>query len=798
MILFEKDIYPAFTSGDNAKIIQSLDQVIEQVKKSSQDADAVFRLINWSWPALTTRARTSSEDGIKIVERYTGLMTTLMSQMSSGLLSQLGDCKSVLRAVVRGLNVIDIEIAVNYLKAIEDRVLPLKIVRGFFLDRVAMDHILAFTAAADEVGEASIRLVVEVLKSRRLYNTEQVADFLARLAKLNSCNATSASVSRQVLSSHNSGQLYDQFMEKLTFVQLGGGEDSCLRRLTVVNFLIQIAGSRCPGERLPFCITKSELTNPILNWKTNRLVAIFTMRLVRTVLSRLDPRREPVLMGLVRDRLVELNSIVPVIKQIMSVSKNAGEQFLLVSELTSLVLEYKRALPGSFVDCKYDWTKILEEFPNAESHVRKLLVRFVFNLHKATVPVSQNLARLFSRIRSSGEDETVFACFQEWLGSNHCSGRILGLDEVSAAGLMHVLRKTGMEMATKLMTWLVGEIVKNPSQLSKCSLIELLENNTEFADLVPAINKRILKRKRKAVTDEVGEEDNTVQATTGEERKIPNLSVSKRHKCPPLPEPLTDPYDRVLAGWQSMILANDIASTQAIDLIDMAGSNKLYSAIVSLASEDECVRKSAYEILALVLRALAVSIEAKGVDTWRFVFREAPQMAMILTWLRNGIPAPDEGKLCPEPLPLVTVIFVVEALKIIFDPKNVLYTPVYKFILSRVGVNAHGDVPMWTELFLSEDAANIRAFRAWVVEILSRAAGDKKSVEIMIRRGVIETLLDSGINLIATPEELDAILGIITTALRTANEETELVNRYAMCQWIQAVVNSRHVKFVDA
>ena len=771
MILFEKDIYPAFTSGDNAKIIQSLDQMIGEASKSTQDADAVFRLINWSWPVLTTRARTSSDDGVKIVDRFTVLITTLMTTMSPNLLSQLGDCKSVLRAIIRGLNVIYSEVALRYLKGIEEHIVPLKTVRGFFLDRVAMDHLIAFSATADEVGEASIRLLIEALKSRRLHSPEQIVEFLARIAKLNGCNAVSASLCRQVLSSHNSGPLYDSLMEKLTFVNLSG--DSTLRRLTAVTFLIHLTSSRCPGERLPVSLSKSEFTTPILNWKQNRLVAIFTLRLVRSLLQRLDPRRERALMGLVRDRLVELNSIVPVVKQVMSESKSEAEQFLLISELTSLVLEYKRALPGSFVDCKFDWTKIIEEFPSAPSVVRKTLVRFVFSVHRSTVPVSQNLARLFARISKSGEDETVFACFEEWL-----SGPMLGLDLGSAACIVAALRKRGMETAVKFLTFVVGQFVNNPENLGKCSLIELVEQSEDFSDLASSIGKRIAKRKRKSLE------------ASGEEPQLPTSIPTKTQ---------SQSVDMENAGKTTKVWAKAITKSSSVDLIDVAGTEKLYSAVLSLASADDSVRKSAFEVLAVILRALAVSIEAKGVETSRFVFREAPQVAMILTWLRNGIPTlEDAGKSCPEPIPLISAVFIVEALRILFDPKNILYTSVYKFILARFAMNVHGDVPMWNELFLSEDGAHIRAHRAWILEILARAACDRKSVEIMIRRGVVETLLDSAVNLVSTGEEVDAILNIVNTALKTANEEVELVNRFALCQWIQNVSNSRHVKFLDA
>jgi hypothetical protein len=137
--------------------------------------------------------------------------------------------------------------------------------------------------------------------------------------------------------------------------------------------------------------------------------------------------------------------------------------------------------------------------------------------------------------------------------------------------------------------------------------------------------------------------------------------------------------------------------------------------------------------------------------------------------------------------------FVVEAIKILFDAKSPLYPLVYKYILSRFAMKVRNDVPMWNECFFSEDAANIRTYRLWLLEILSRSASDKDSVELMLRRGVITNLLDGSISLNSYADELDHVLSIITVCC-----SEEVVRRYGLAQWINAVTHSRHVKFQES
>jgi hypothetical protein len=796
MLLLEKDIYPAFTSGDENQIIKSLESVIDTARKSTGDADALFRLFNWSWPALTSKARTNSENGVKIVGLFSILIQTLLDNCSVDVVPQIGNCKLVIRAILRGLNVIEMSLAVNYLRTVESRVLPLKNIKGFMLDRVAVDHLISFTSDAGDLADAAASLLIKVLRKRRLYNTEQLAEFLSRIVKLHSNSALAATMCRKVLDSHKSRLLYDGLMDRLSFGQVSGSEETSLKRYAILSFLITVMSSGCTGERLPAFLSKSELTTPILNWRSNKLYALFTMRLVRVILQRIEPSREDEVMGVVRDRLVELNSLVPVLKQLLENDENISQRFLMISELLSVVLEYKRALPGSFSDCRFEWAKLLES-PSQEPYLNKLLVRFVFSVHKCAVPITNSVSRMFTRIVNSGADDTVLSCIDEWLRSPKCSGRILQCEPETVEAFVYALRKHGMDTVEKVMGIILREVIQNPSRLRERSLLQLLAESN-VPELFSVVQKRIAKQKKRkaeAIDEpEFGKPVSDKEQSDKPQLKIPRLSMSNRRKCPPLPSPVADPYDLELSGWATLLFANELSETCEIDLVNVVtGSNRLYSAILALSSEDECVRTSAFEVLAVVLRALAVSIEAKGVETNRFVFREAPQLAMILTWFRNGISGPS------IPVPLVSSVFVVEAIKVLVDPRHVVYTALYKHILDRFSMNVYGEVQMWSSLFFSDDAVNLRAFRLWILEIISKGVSrDGVSVSIISRRNIIESLLNAGVHLNSTGEELDLVLDIMNSVLRhQMDDDVDMIDRYAMCQWIQSVTQSRHVKFLD-
>ena len=779
MLLFEKDIYPAFSSGDFDQIRTSLDAVIATVKKSSVDADTVFRLFNWSWPPLTSKARATSEDGISVVTKFTLLMIELLKHCSDPLIPQIAGCKLVLRSIFRGLNAIEPGVAVQFLEAVENRVLPQKAARGFFLDKAAVDQVLAVETDNTALLEVSQRLLEKILKSRRLYSIDQVVEFLVRIAKNRGCDSYSATLCSRVLMGHSSKQLYDSLMDKLNFLQLSA-EDSNLKRLTILNFLIQIVGANCPGDQLAACISKSELTTPILNWQQNRLVALFTIRLVRRILERLPTAYED---GVVRDRLVELNSLLPVVKQIIAAEKAPlSQRIILLSELCSVVLEFKRALPGSFADCRFDWSKLLDE-PNVISTpaLKNLIGQLVFDIHKQSVPVTSSVARALLKLFQQGLGHIAL----NWFSPSNTGGGMLCPDSLVSEAFIATLLKHESQSET-IVKYIIDSALSNPHALleirktltgDKSFISSIIES--KFPSIAASIEKRIVRIGKRKVSEVVEGENDVVPFTP-----------AKKLRTAPVTEEL------ISAGKTTRALLKQIEASSSVNLIDLIGSEKLYSVILSLSSSDEKVRASAFRAIAIILRALAVSIEAKGATTNKFVFREAPQVAMILTWLRNGIRAPTEGKTCPDPIPLCSAFFIVEAIKVMFDPKNVLYSSVYKHVLARPSMQVYNEVSMWQSLFFSEDGGHIHAFRVWILDIVRKACMDPQSMDILVRRGVVEAMLDSAINLNGTADELDAVVDIVTRIADCA-QDLQLVERFGICQWLQAVAFSRHVKFLD-
>lgn len=771
MLVFEKDVYPAFTAGDISKIHSALELVINQVNQSTVDADSVFRLMNWSWPALSSKARVTSPDGVKVVELFTTLVTALLSNCSSALVPAIASCKLVLRSVVRGINAISPEIAVAYLDAVEAYVLPQKAARGFFLDKAAVDNLIGLTSDDAELQDRCTDLIEKILKAKRLFQTDQTAEYLTRIVKTRGCDAEAASLCARVISAHNSRQLYDSLMESMTFAQIGG-DQSILSKLTVLNFFIQLINASCPGDRLPASIGKSDLTAPILNFKQNRLVALFTLRLVRSILARFPAGFESQSSVSVRDKLVELSSLIPVLKHFVE-AKEEPSQVLFVCELTRVVLEYKRAFPGSFVECKFDWLKLLDSTHSA--HVEKIVIRFVFDLFSQSVPITQNVARMFAKLFTlKHHATTVTGCVVEYFSNG--SGRLFADANFESLSFP--------ELETSV-TGILRTAMTDPHKLTANSVTAGKKRKTVEPEEKP-------EKKRK---------NSVVKSASA---AVPRLALKNRWKCPPLPEDIeVDPFDLPTAGWVTMVFANALESSEApaVNVIDLIGSNKLYCAIVSLSSADECVRASAFEVLAIALRALAMCIQSKGFESSRFAFREAPQVAMVLTWLRNGIPAPTEEQSLPAPIPLITSVFAVEAIRILFDPKHDLYSSVYKFVLARPGANIASDVQMWTELFFATDAVVLPAARAWMLDIVRTAASDRTSLDVMIRRGVVEAVIEATVNLNGTANEFQTGVEIVATMLKTVKDDeaggAAFVRRYALCQWIQFVSNSKFVKFDD-
>lgn len=826
MLVFEKDVYPAFTSGENLKIIKALDSVTDLTNQSTIDADTVFRTMNWSWPLLTARARGTSADGIAILERFTRLIDTLLRNCSSSLIPSIAGCKNVLRAIVRGIGAINPEIALSYVQAVEDQVLGHKGTRGYFLDKAAVEQLIALAESTSdaELGVKTDVVLEKILCTRRLFSVEALIEFLVKLIKSKECNAEVSKMVSSVLGVHRSRMLYDSLMDKLGFIRLST-EESVLRKLTIINFYVGVIRAPCPGGHIPAAISKAELTSAILNWKSNKLVAAFVLRLCVTVLERFPTGFES---ATVRDKLVEMNSIVPVIKAVVSEPESPAN-LIILQQLVRLVVEFKRTFPGSFLECKFDWLKLIDDTNIPQVYLRTL-IGLVASLNMHSTPITASIGRAWTRIMRIACDskselvrDDCFRSLSEWFREGSGKNLISTPDE--GERFSKLIRKYSESLNVPgMVAAMFSTIVDRPqtltNKLSESENVSILQLILASDALKPYLGEKDFARKLKRKRDSANEDPQEIEPKRPSPRhkqvdsevtmKLPRVSLKNRWKCAPLPDhaDVEDTYNLIVANWSTLLFANefDAAEEPSINLIQLVGSNKLYHSILSLSSDNECVRASAYEVLSVVLRALAMSIEAKGWESNKFAFREAPQVAMVLTWVRNGITPPSEGESIPAPLPLISTVFVVEALKVMFDPKHVLYTAVFKHVLAKAAMNTTSDIQMWISLFFSTDGEKFRPARQWILDIVRIASQDQKSIDLMVRRGVIEAVVESTVQLNATADEfwtgIDIVQNILNTLPQETPEETAVsrlafVRKYALSQWVLLAVHSKWLRFDD-
>jgi hypothetical protein len=209
----------------------------------------------------------------------------------------------------------------------------------------------------------------------------------------------------------------------------------------------------------------------------------------------------------------------------------------------------------------------------------------------------------------------------------------------------------------------------------------------------------------------------------------------------------------------------------------------LFSSIMSLSSRDADERSCGFHFLAMFLRGLALCIEEKA--TGKFAFREAPQIAMILTWLRNGITAPVGNEEIPGPVPRRICVFVIEGMKILLEPKHDLYTVMYKFILSKPAVNMNS-VPLWSSLFYSADPALCRTGRLWIMDVVTEAGEDEDL--ILSKNGVTREMMTAALHLNATEEEFSKAVRYMERIFASKNLVSELNDKYSFSSWLSLVL----------
>ena len=746
---FERDIYPAISSGEFRRIEDAVSKLVLVASASNTDADILIRSMNWTWPSLTSKARTNSEEGRVILSKFCQLLTKLVSNCSDTLLATVAGLKQLIRCVVRGLKSLDPSVSSEYLRCLSTRLLEdaniLKSVKGgFFFDRAALENIISIRESTEdeELSNLAENVLTRVLKSRVLYPQDVVVEFLVKITKALNGSAASSRLVSVVLQQHKSRDMYNTFMDKVQFLSPSSSA-STMTRITNLNFFIDVVSAKCPGDRFPSAITKSELTACILNHKKNGLISIFSIRLISIILTRLgsdfELRTKPETVVNIRDKLVELGSLLPVLQHYLSDS--SSRSLLFVYEILKLVLAYKRALPGSFSDYKFSWTKLLDSKTSAEK--LSILSRFISDLVASHVPITLSTIEAVAKISDKSLVERF--CRTSKIVSS-CFG-----DAIDA--WLRVFDKESILVES--VSFILSELVKNPTRLAGddpvVSQIARLES-CPFAHLVSKVEKR-MKRKRTSLEDE-----------TSTEKRVAVL-------------PSSLPYYACARGaMQSLADCMNISGPKCtVNLIELVGVkvDLFFATIMSLSSPNSEERDSAFQILAVVLRALALSIEAKA--SGKFTFREAPQIAMILTWLRNGIAEPDIGSV--PMVPRRICVFVVESIKILLNPKHDLYKIVYKFILAKPAVKLTSN-PLWSSLFFSTNSSTCRAERLWIMDQMVEAEEESVVVDMMA----------AGLHLNATEDEFDRALRYMAKMVK------KIEGKFAICNWLSLVL--RHARFL--
>jgi len=772
-IHLEKDIYPAISSGEIKRVDEAVAKLVQLVENSGTGADLLLRSFNWTWPLLTSKARATSEDGLAILTKFCTLLTKLILNCSDPLLPTVAGLKQVIRCVIRGLKSVDPAVSSEYLKSLTKRFLDkphaLKTIKGGFLfDKASMESFISIreTTEDEELASLTEDILTKVLESRLLYNQEVIVDFLVRIAKALNGSAASSRLIASVFESHRSREMYNNFMEKVRFLTPSASA-STMTRLTNLNFFIDIVSANSPGEQLPCAITKSELTTTILNHKTNGLVAIFSLRLVTVVLNRLgrdfEIRTRPEIVVSIRDRLIELGSLLPVLQQYLA-GPSDHKSLLFVYEIVKLVLAYKKSLPGSFSDFKFSWTKLFSSDlgPKKIAIVSKLVAELASSQIPITTHTVEAIDKIFEYAQEEGVETVLTFCRTNPIVSA-CFG-----SELDA--WIKVLRKNDFSVR-EFFKFVLTEIVKNPQRLVDESQDETIVSRIAqlqgcpFGQLRAKVEKRMKRKRMDGEEEEIVDEEMNVGA---KQDSVKRLGVSPY-------------YDTAYASQSTQEFANSInlvGPNCVVNLIELVGPkiDQFFSSIMSLSSDDSNERDTAFQILAVVLRALALSLEAK--EWGRFTFREAPQIAMILTWFRNGIPPP--GDVLPI-VPRRICVFVVEAIKILLNPKHDLYTVMYKFILSKPGINLES-VVLWSPMFFGTDSTTCRIGRLWIMDVLVEA-GDVDDPAVS-KAGVTGQMMAAALHLNASEEEFDRAIRY----MGNLGFSPELMEKYSICSWLSLVL----------
>lgn len=753
----ERDIYPAFSSGELDKICGALKTLMEAVCRSTHDADSIFRSFNWSWPMLTAKARSNTPQGILVIEGFTCFLTSLLLKCSTPLVASIAGSRNVIRIIMRDLGSMNSLVVIQFLKAIAQNVLTVKdvrSVRGYLLEKSAVEHLINLSSSTndDDLAAVADSVIQKILVNRKLFTIDFIVDFSVKLIKSKSGNAESATMVKAILESHRSVILYDSLMQKLIFLN---GDSTVLKKLRVLHFLNVLATAESPGT--VFSITKVELTSSIIG--PNKLVSLFALKLFGSILARLNNKHE---------KIVEISALLPLLLSLTS-GPGTSSNILLLAALSRVLLTYKRVCPAAFFECKFNWLKLL--VPTADKAVVTLAFRLLFGIYSTATPLTHHMGALLVRAIEIGEEREELASFCDNL-VDFFFVENFKIDVSSIRKRRRLIIETFFDM-----------LINSPGSLSEGETV--LSSVLEKLEIVKT-GKKIQKIHTETAEELIPAKRQKLDPV--EQYVLPRVSYKKRYLCPPFPEVDVDPYNPVLAGWATICLANDFGDQEtdevSVNVIDLVGQrvDTFYACIMSLSHPAAVVRECAFEVLAIILRAIAVCIEsAEG----RYAFREAPQVAMVLTWFRNGILADMDVA-----LPRIVTCYVVEIMKIMFQPQHVLYPVLFKLILKKPFVKTN-DFIHWSNFFYSTDGATLLEHRMWALHIIQQAASDPASIDIMIRRGIVQGVMECAIHLNSHGDEFELSLNIVKIVLENCENKEVLVRKFGIVHWLRSCASSK-------
>ena len=108
--------------------------------------------------------------------------------------------------------------------------------------------------------------------------------------------------------------------------------------------------------------------------------------------------------------------------------------------------------------------------------------------------------------------------------------------------------------------------------------------------------------------------------------------------------------------------------------------------------------------------------------------QEGGQMLYVLDLLRNLIPSSSNDR----PLPSYTTLFMIHAIRGIFNPSNFMYPITSRFLLQRSELDA-GDVPLLYAMLYS-NSDDWKKQRAWIIKFIADGLHSEQDWDVMKTR----------------------------------------------------------------